>query len=208
MGIVYIKRPSENSILGLWHVTETREELLGSVNLSSYDTEIYKIKKSDLRKKEWLACRNLLKVMSDEKLQIIYDHNGKPYFVDNRFHISMSHSGEYACVYLDRFKPVGIDIQQLKPSLKAGKDFFLNETENSWVNCNDNVIMHIIWSVKESVFKFYGIYEIDIKKDIAVYPFESNQKGNIEVNILNQKQNNKILVNYEVFDSYVLTYTV
>lgn len=208
MGIVYIKTPSENSVLGLWQITETHDELFESLNLSSYDSGIYNTKKNDLRKKEWLACRNLIKSMLNKNLEIIYDLNGKPYLADNQYQISISHSGEYACVYLDKFKSIGVDVQQLKPTLEGGKDFFVNETENDWVNCHDNVIMHIIWSVKESVFKYCGINELNIKKDITVYPFESNQNSNIEVNILYQGQNNKTLVSYEVFDNYVLTYTV
>ena len=46
MGIVYIKKLSENSMLGLWHITETTKDLLKKTDLSLADLEIYKIKKN------------------------------------------------------------------------------------------------------------------------------------------------------------------
>ena len=122
MGVVYIKRPSESSVLGLWHVTESVEELYQSVHLSTSDIEVYKTKKNDTRRKEWLAIRNLLNVMVSGSVEIRYDENGVPHLSGSEYHISMSHSGDYVCVYLDRFKSVGVDVQRLKKTIKAGAD--------------------------------------------------------------------------------------
>ena len=208
MGITSIKRLSENSLVGLWHITESVDELFGKVILSSNENEIYYSKKTDSRKKEWLACRNLIKEMLHANVEISYDQSGKPFLTNHEFYISMSHSVEYSCVYIDRFKPVGVDIQKFKSSIKAGYDFFIHESDEKWVNINSNELLHIIWSIKETVFKYFGIPELDIKKDIVVNPFTSNENGIIEVNILNYGPIRTILVYYQVFDGYVLTYTI
>ena len=208
MGIISIKKPSETSLLGLWQITESAEKLFENIELSASDSEIYNTKKTDSRKKEWLACRNLVQKMLTEKVEIRYDNNGKPFLVSQEYHISMSHSGAYACVYLDKLKPVGIDIQMLKSSIKAGADFFIHETENEWMDTDNNLLLHIIWSTKETLFKYFGIYDLDIKKDISVNHFKSNENGIIEVNILNHDPDKTILVYYQVFDGYVLTHTI
>jgi len=208
MGITSIKRLSENSLLGLWHITESVDELFGKVILSSNENEIYYSKKTDSRKKEWLACRNLIKEMLHANVEISYDQSGKPFLTNHEFYISMSHSGEYSCVYVNGLKPVGVDIQKFKSSIKAGYDFFIHESDEKWVNTNSNELLHIIWSIKETVFKYFGIPELDIKKDIVVNPFTSNENGIIEVNILNHGPIRTILVYYQVFDGYVLTYTI
>ena len=208
MSIVYIKKISENGLLGLWQITESVENLLENLNLSVYDKQIFEAKINDRKKKEWLACRNLVATMLKGPAGINYDLNGKPYFSDNTFQISMSHSAGYACVYINKFNTVGVDIQQLKTIPAKGVQFFLNEEENGWIASDDNVMLPIIWSVKETVFKYCGIYELDIKKDILLSPFTSNQNGIIEVNVLRQIRNHKILVHYEILDDYVLTYTI
>ncbi|WP_221393144.1 4'-phosphopantetheinyl transferase superfamily protein [Dyadobacter sp. NIV53] len=207
MGILYIKKPSKNSLLGLWHITESVETLLKALDLSPADREIYQTKKNDKRKKEWLACRNLLNGMFPEKVKVYYDQEGKPYLDENKFQISMSHSGEYACVYAHEIKPVGVDVQKLKPGIQKGLDFFINETERGWIDAEDNLMLHIIWSVKESVFKYYGLNELDMKKDVTVSSFKSNQNAMIEVSILNHDLKNKLFITFEIFGDYVLTYT-
>jgi len=208
MGISFIKNPSENSTLGIWHITESAEELFKKVVLSSTDSEILKTKRNDSRKKEWLACRNLAKALLQEDFAIQYDRNGKPFLESNSHQISMSHSGDYACVYLDKLNPVGVDIQKLKVSVKAGSAYFVNESEMEWVNCDNNKILHIIWSAKETVFKYFGNNDLDMKKDITVNPFKSNENGIIEVNNSNHLPIKTILVYYQFFDGYVLTYTI
>lgn len=208
MGIVYIKKLSENAILGLWHITETVEALLKMSDLSLADMDIYQTKKNDKRKKEWLACRNLLNKIFQKKVNVHYSQNGKPHLEENNYHISMSHSGEYSCVYTDHINPVGVDIQKLKRSIQKGIDFYINETERRWIEPEDNLMLHIIWSVKESVFKYCGINELDMKKDIILSSFKSNQNGMIEVSILNHDFKNKLLINYVTFDDYILTYTI
>ncbi|TDE11387.1 4'-phosphopantetheinyl transferase family protein [Dyadobacter psychrotolerans] len=208
MSTAYIKTPTENSILGLWHINESVQELLASLRLSENERHTFESKKNDARKKEWLACRNLLKAMTAGDLEIKYDSNGRPYFDDKVFEISISHSAEYACVYLNNKKPVGVDIQKIKPAISTGSDFFLSQEENKWVDKEDNLMLHIIWSGKESAFKYCGIMDLDLKKDIHISNFTRNQIGIIEVTILNYDLKDKILINYECFDDYVLTRTV
>jgi 4'-phosphopantetheinyl transferase len=207
MGVVFIKKVSEHAQLGLWKIEESAEDLVAQLNLSGSDQEMLHSKKNILRKKEWLASRNLLKAMFPKNKGIRYDTNGKPFLNETSNHISISHSGDYACVYLNQQNPVGVDIQKLKPDISKGADFFLSAAELDQFGTSDNLLLHILWSAKEAVYKFFAAADIDVKKDIYLLPFQRNQSGTIEVNISYSDQDVNLHLHYQTFDDYVLTRT-
>jgi phosphopantetheinyl transferase len=208
MGIASIERFSNTASLGLWQITESVETLLSRLVLSSSEQQRFKTKKTDSRKKEWLACRNLLGEMLGRNPLIEYDSQEKPFLTDDNTYISLSHSGVYAAVYVNSEKAVGVDIQKLKPSISNGADFFLNEAELQWADLSNNNSLHLIWAVKEAVFKLVGSKELDFRKDIDLKPFESNQNKPIEVSIFNQQTIQNTKVCHSFFEDYVLTWTI
>ncbi|GGB88594.1 4'-phosphopantetheinyl transferase family protein [Dyadobacter sediminis] len=207
MGICYIKALSENTALGLWKMTEPWQELKEQLQLTPADEKLLFEKKTDVRRQEWLACRILIKNITSVDPEITYDHNRKPHMVGSKQHISMSHSGEYACVYVSETKKTGIDIQKLKPSISKGADYFLHEAEMNWVDVENNLLLHIIWSAKESAFKFAGNPDLDLKKHIITNRFDGNQKGEIEVSVL-KPELNTVRIAYDTFGDYVLSWTI
>lgn len=208
MGISYIKTVSPDAVLGLWHISESWQELKTMIDLPIEELSPLAEKKTDRRKQEWLACRALLQQMTGSQPIIHYDMNRKPHIKNTSQQISMSHSGEYACVYLHQTRPVGVDIQQIKPSISKGSDYFLNDDEKRWVTTENNVLLHLIWSAKESAFKYAGDMDLDLKKHIITNAFKSNQNGAIQVSILKGNMTENILVQFETFDDYVLTWTI
>lgn len=208
MPICYIKSISDDSTLGLWHMSESWHDLKETVNLSDGELLALEDKKTDRRRQEWLACRMLLQEMTELQPVIMYDENRKPHIKDSIKQLSMSHSGEYASVYVHDNKPVGVDLQQMKPSISKGADYFLNEAEMQWTNLNDNVLLHLIWCAKEAVFKYAGDADLDLKKHIITNPFQSNQNGVIEVCIQKENINKSVKVHYDAFDDYILAWTV
>ena len=208
MGIVSIQRFSEYAVLGVWQITESIEELLLNLRLTELEGVLLNKKSTDAKKKEWLACRNLLHLIENEPLEIYYDENGKPFLSDNRYNISMSHSSNYAALYLNQKNFAGVDIQKLKPSISAGAGFFLNDDELIWVDIHDNLKMHLLWSAKESAFKYVGMNDLHFKKDIKLKPFDSNQNNLITVTILSQGVTTNIQISYLFFEQYVLTWTI
>jgi 4'-phosphopantetheinyl transferase len=208
MGISYIKRVSEDGLLGLWHMTESWNYLHNQLDLHPDDEAMLRLKKTDKRRQEWLTSRLLLKHMLDLPHRISYDENGKPCLTDRSHHISISHSGTYTCIYLHTQHSVGIDVQILKPSIAKGADFFLSDEEQQWADPTNNLLLHIIWSVKETIFKYAGNPELDPKKHIITRPFAGNQNEHIEVKLLNKGKIETITTEVETFDNYVLTWTV
>ncbi|WP_026631603.1 4'-phosphopantetheinyl transferase family protein [Dyadobacter alkalitolerans] len=208
MPICYIKSISDDSTLGLWHMSESWQDLKEMVTLPETELVALKDKKTDRRRQEWLACRMLLQEMSDLQPVIMYDENRKPHIKDSVKQLSMSHSGEYASVYVHDGKPVGVDLQQMKPSISTGANYFLNDAEMQWTNLNDNVLLHLIWCAKEAVFKYAGDADLDLKKHIITNPFQSNQNGTIEVCIQKENVNRSVKVHYDAFEDYLLAWTI
>lgn len=208
MGIVSIQKFDNDSLLGLWHITESLEELLLNIELTPIDQVNLEKRISLRRKKEWLACKNLMRSINNHVVPVRYDLNGKPFDDEGKYQISMSHSGQYACVYLSPAGPVGADVQKLKPTITASADYFLNDEELHWADISNNALMHLLWSAKEAAFKFAGQNELNVKKDIVIKSFNSNQNEPIEVTIYSRKITEKIRIDYYFFDEYVLTWTV
>lgn len=208
MGIVSIKTISPASKLGLWRMGEPWEDLLGLLDLPASELETLMAISKTKRRQEWLACRVLLKQMLGQNTLIGYDAQRKPHLAGSATEISMSHSGEYVCVYLREGAPVGVDIQQMKPSISKGAFYFLSDAELQWADPDDNVQMHLIWSAKESVFKYAGDATIDLKKHIAINPFSGNQNGRFEVNLQKGDLPETIQIQFDTFEDYVLTWTL
>ncbi|SKB91911.1 4'-phosphopantetheinyl transferase family protein [Dyadobacter psychrophilus] len=208
MAICYIKSISDDSTLGLWHMTESWQEMQEMANLPNSEYLPLEEKKTDRRKQEWLACRILLQEMIHSQPLIKYDENRKPRIKNSTRQLSMSHSGDYASVYVHDNKPVGVDLQQMKPSISKGADYFLNDAEQHWVDLNDNVQLHLIWCAKEAAFKYAGDADLDLKKHIITNPFHSNQNGLIEVSIQKEQLTESVKVRYDTFEDYLLAWTV
>ncbi|MHA4741502.1 4'-phosphopantetheinyl transferase family protein [Dyadobacter sp. MSC1_007] len=208
MGISSIKSISPVSLLGLWHMTETWQQLQAMLDLPQQEADTLDSIQKDKRKQEWLACRALLAAMTGSAPSIVYDNNRKPHIDGSQMQLSMSHSGAYACVYVHHSRPVGVDIQQMKPSISKGADYFLNEDEQHWADLTDNLLLHLMWSAKESVFKYAANKDLDLKKHILINRFSSNQNGFFEVNLISGQSPQPLRIAYDTFDDYVLTWTV
>lgn len=208
MSIIFIEHLKDNKIIGLWHITETLEELKSKISLFAQD-EFYFTKKRTLNKKrEWLASRILLQEMSNHPWKIAYDPFGKPLDLDQKFNLSISHSHAYSTALIDQTSCVGIDVQKMKIPFQTGHDYFLNAAEMKWIDPSNNELINLIWSAKETIYKFAGIFELNFKEAITILPFDLTQPDPIFCELRTPTEIKTISVAYRLFDEYVLTYTI
>ena len=92
----------------IWEINESIQDLESKVVLSQYSLKLLNQKKSEIQKKQFLAIRNIFKLLSIEDNEVKYDKVGKPIFSQNII-LSISHSGNYAAVIISD-QSVGIDI--------------------------------------------------------------------------------------------------
>ena len=128
MPVVYIKDLDSDVKLGLWKIEETVSQFMcDSSDIGElYDVEISRYK-SDSRKLEKLAVYSLLWKMTNSKLRISHNKDGKP-IVDG-YNISISHTRGYASVILSSYKKVAVDIEYYSDRVGRVTDKFIRKEE-------------------------------------------------------------------------------
>lgn len=149
------------------------------------------------KEKEKIALKNLLSKSIGER-SINYSSLGEPLISDQEF-ISISHSGDYICIYISELSPVGVDIQSASKNISSFKSAFVNETDNLSLS-NDRADLFKLWGAKESYFKEHGGKIKDLKKDVSLVLIDSDQ--------LILKGNGKTFTyGYLTFDNYYLVFS-
>ena len=173
------KRP-DGSVLAVWHITETEDELRLkyeklALTLETTDTvESYKVPR---KRMQWYASRILsAKCIRDFK-GIYYDQFGAPHISESDICVSYSHSYDRVALFFHPEHEVGVDIQIRDPKLKRIADKFLNKEEHDRMDLNGNKLdeLHILWSAKEAVFKIHK-HHLPFK-DIQTESFKMKEQG-------------------------------
>jgi phosphopantetheinyl transferase len=193
---------------GIWQITESPEELLAQVHLSSSEKTMYSSFHNELRKKHWLAYRALLKQMLNPlSPDLQYDQNGKPNLVSGSHHISVSHAGDFAAVVCSDHLSVGIDIEKLKDRVERVKERFLRETEmKSIAPASRLEQLYVFWGGKEALYKLNGSPDVDFRNDIYIHPFDylCNNKQNTRATVTVGGVERDFSVWYEKVGEYML----
>jgi len=168
-----LKKEENNNTVLVWRISEPLEKL---ISLTS-NTDCSQLK-SDKRKKEFLACRILLNYFN-KNLKISYSENGSPN-LNNHQYISVSHSGDLVCIIVSDQK-IGIDIEKISDKSLQLKEKFIN-SHHTKLNKEKSTL---IWCIKESVFKFYEIGNVDLIKDIFVPEFILKENGEMDISFKN-----------------------
>ena len=97
------------------------------------------------------------------------------------------------------FKNIGIDIQEIteKPKKLFSKFGNSHHTDLSKEKCT------LIWSIKESAFKYHEIGNVDFRKDIYIPSFMEKEKGKLKITF-----KNKVTLSafYKRINNYYLSY--
>ena len=198
MPVVYIKEVAPEVKLGLWKMEETVLQFLSdSSDMSKlFDVEISAYK-SEVRRLEKLAVYSLLWKMTNSKVTVSHNEDGKP-IVDG-YNISISHTRGYASVILSKLKNVAVDIEYYSDRVARIADKFIREDEIA----TDIASQLINWSVKETVYKYFSEQNLQYF-DMKLIPFEEFENTKL---VLNLKTGCYLDVYYELNNEYVLTYT-
>lgn len=165
----------EDASLGLWEITETPEELRQIVTLTPAEEKEFKSFTNLRRQREWLATRALLQRMLDEPFEIRHLTDGKPVLQNTPYHISISHSSEYAAVLLHEEMQPGLDIENVSRSIDKVAPRFLSADELQNCLTNDgysNIKLFMHWCAKEAIFKMIPHQGIEFSTQIQIPAFE------------------------------------
>src|SRR5688572_3372738 len=100
---------------GIWKIAEDEQFLLDQVK--DYESISATITHPEKRL-EFIAgrvlARKLLEALGKPFEGVTKDVFGKPFFKENTYHLSLSHSFPYVAALTDLRQPVGIDLEQIK----------------------------------------------------------------------------------------------
>jgi phosphopantetheinyl transferase len=196
---------SETTRLGIWKIEETEDYFKDNVPLHRNVTHPHK-------RLQHLAGRFLLRYLFPdfpyELIQIA--DTRKPFLPDEQYHFSISHCGDYAAAIVSRDKRVGVDIEI--PTEKISKIMykFLSAKEHELFHLiepdNDRIpFATLLWSAKESVFKWHGSGGVDFRKQIQL---KKQHEGAETFDCLFSKDNTELIIHYRQFEHLVLAWVV
>lgn len=86
---------------------------------------------------------------------------GAPFINGYNGHISISHGSGYALLAVSDTRPVGVDIESPRPTLRRVASRFLSPSEFSVYSSSDALLLRS-WTAKEAIFKALGIDSLTI----------------------------------------------
>ncbi len=194
----------KDSKIGIWRLTEDVDELYALIfdSLSIEEKQQYGKYKSKQRKCEWLATRILLQKMQQASFYSVikYSRSCKPYLETQK--IGISHSRDFVAVILSDTKNVSIDVEKISSRAKKIAQKFLSFEEQNDFDINDNTVITLLWSVKETVYKYYGQKELAFINEIKICSVDFSR--HLVKVIL--KHRTKIEVNFEDLEDNILTF--
>lgn len=192
---------------GLWEITEPESWLRENANLFPAEVEAITTIRGEGRRREFLAARLLLHAMSgrSERGELYKDDAGKPHLRDSHFHVSISHTVNYAAA-IAHPNPCGVDVQRIVPRIRRMAHKFVGEAEKVQIRPEHELLqLHLIWSAKEAMYKAFGRRELDFRKHLFV-DFEGfdPKKGIASAYLRKGEAEMLFALDFKLYDEFVL----
>ena len=171
--------PNSQTIVKIWKINESYNDLLTPLTLKPESLERVLGMKSELHQRGFLSVRHLLAEFGYEDADLFYDKNGKPHLKDGK-HISITHSFNFSAVIVSDLT-VGIDIEKQRDKITIIAHKFI-DYEFEYLNENNPYYIEkltTIWCVKESLYKLFAVPGVSFKKYFLVIPFEVKDKETV-----------------------------
>ncbi len=136
-----------------------------------------------------------------------YDDKGKPYLIGDQRHISVSHSHDKLAIIINNKEATGIDIELIRDKVLKIKHKYLCESELTDAE-NDVEKLLIYWAAKETLYKIYGLREVDFNVNLFVNPFTKYNLGTIIGHIRLTDFKEDFELHYQIIENYVLVYAL
>ena len=209
---LYIKKELEEtrSLVGVWQITETEEELRELASVPSDEMEEISFISSESLRKQRLAVRALLCELFGEKVYLSHHDNGKPYLENLVTNISITHTEKYVAVILHDEEDVGIDLESMDRDFSAVEKKALSEDEiDDLEDDRRNEQLAIYWCAKEAIFKRVSAYRVDFAEQIEVERFRPRGEGELEATFIHKDgYEEDFELEYITFDRHVMVWVV
>ena len=205
MPIFFQHQINETTRLGIWKIEETEEFFKSNVPQHRDVTHPHK-------RLQHLAGRFLLQYLFPAfpyELIRIADTR-KPFLPDEQFHFSISHCGDFAAAIVSKDRRVGIDIEIPAEKISRIMYKFLSAKEHELFNLiqpgKDLIpFATLLWSAKESMFKWYGNGGVDFRREIQL---KKQHEGTETIDSFFSKNNTQLTIHYRQFEHLMLAWVL
>ena len=192
---------NEKTKIKLWKV------IIGELSpkeLNKDDKKLFKLKKNNLLKEQFLATRKILSNENSDYI-ITYDLDGKP-ILNSEFNISISHSYEIAALVISNNLKFGMDVQFKESKILNIQNKFLNEFEKINIGHDPSIdILTMIWTSKESIYKAIGLKGISFSENIKIDKVTEKDKIG-KGYYINGAEKVKFDLRFFYLDEYIICY--
>lgn len=205
MPLFYQQNINDSTRLAIWKIEETEEFFLSKVPLQREITHPNK-------RLQHLAGRYLLPFLFPnfpyEKIEIA--NTRKPFLPNEQYHFSISHCHNYAAAIVSSDCRVGVDVEFTTPRLEKIKQKFLHPYELQFVNsqlpAQQLKLLSVLWSAKETMYKWYGEGSVDFSEMMRTFPFLIKQDGDIEAAFMKNDFQQRLLLHYKLINDLTLVW--
>ena len=191
--------------MAVWHITEPEEFFLAQVPLQRDIRHWHK-------RLQHLAGRLLLKELyPDFPVALIRIADTKKPFLENEpYHFSISHCGDYAAVIVSKTYRVGVDVELVNDKIGLIQNKFMSEGEKKMFNIQSSMnniqCATLCWSIKESVYKWWGRGSVDFKRSIVLKKITGDKTEGVAHCLF--KNGTELVIHYLAFNNNFLTWVL
>jgi phosphopantetheinyl transferase len=140
----------------------------------------------------------------------------KPFLENEAYHFSISHCGDYAAVMVSSENRVGVDVELISKKVEKVKHKFLSPGEQLMIvstlkeqPANDQVkLLTLAWSIKESLYKWYGNGEMDFIEHMHINNIISNDNSGIAHCEISKGEKISLTVHFLFFNNNCISWLV
>ncbi len=218
MPLYYQHTINSTTKFGIWQIEEDENFFLAAVPLQQSITHPHK-------RLQHLAGRYLLQYLFPDfpYEEILIADTRKPYLQNEQYHFSISHCGNYAAAIVSSTHRVGIDIEIPSEKVERIAHKFVHEDE--WRNLSialkpqsidsnnlltvNRKLLTVLWSAKESVFKWHSLGGIDFKENMQLNNIIQKQNDSFILPFVFKKENIIHLnVHSKIFNEIILSWVL
>ncbi len=203
MPLFYQQNINVTTKLAIWKIEETEDFFLQNVSLLQKINHPHK-------RLQHLAGRYLLKFLFPNfpNNEIIIADTNKPFLLNEQYHFSISHCGNYAAAIAGTNKRVGIDIELPSQKIENIVTKFLNKEEllQFFPSIINKQLLTVLWCAKEAVFKWWSYGSVDFKNQIHLQYFDLATNGLINASFNKDLQLFHLQLHYILFNELCLVW--
>ena len=185
MPIVFSRNKGEESVVAVWKIDESEEELSKIIPFTSEMKSTLDRFRNASRRLEWLASRALIYKITGCIPQVEYNESGQPYIPNLNKNISITHTDGYAAIVVGNCQ-TGIDIERPLERILRVSERFIHPNEKKYISSEKAIYYNtLIWCAKETLYKIIAQQGVIFNEELEVLPFSIENEGvlNTEISV-------------------------